>query len=554
MKRYILISFLIVFGYQISQGQNSEAQRMVLIEHFTQASCGYCPSWNAAYNALIAANPGKVQILRYQVSWPGYDPMNQHNPGEVATRVTFYGVSGVPSSRLDGANVGQVNQSSLDARYAVPSPFTINLTHRLSTNYDSIYVTMVITATENILAGLRAQIAVIEKHIHFAYPPGSNGETDFYNVMKKMIPNANGTTMPAMTTGQTFTVTGGWKLKNVYDIDELAVIGFIQDIGNRDVKQASYSDAVPVIPLYTYDANLRILISEHDCSGNAKPTITFANFGSAPLTSLTVKYQVNGGTLSTYLWNTTTPLNFLEYTSVELPQISFTGTNNQLKVYLTNPNGNTDQNPANDTLRFNFDNVRNCYTKLYLKMKLDGNAAGITWKMLKPDGSTLMQGGPYNNNQPISVTISAPEEGCYKFFMMDSDGDGLAAPGYYKLYDSVGNVFADSVRFTGYQVVHALNVRKDAGILEKIQNKDFQVIPNPFINEATLYYNIDKASTVSISLYNVLGEMVYSHHCGKLSPGIQKFILDAANFDQGIYFIKLNINNQQLIKKVMITK
>jgi hypothetical protein len=502
----------------------------------------------------VNSNPGKVVVLTYHVSWPGTDPMNLHNPGEVNTRVTYYSISSVPHSRLDGANVGQVSQGSLDARYAVSSPFTINLTHHLSVNYDSMYVTMVITATENVVAGLKAHIAIVEDHIHFASPPGSNGERDFYTVMKKMIPNANGTTMPAMTTGQTFTVTGGWKLKNVYDINELAAIGFVQDNGTKDVKQAKFSPKVPVVPLHTYDANLRKLVYEQDCSGKVKSMVSFANFGSSPLTSLSIKYQVNGGTLNSFDWTSTTPLNFLEQTTVELPEVDFSGTNNNLKVYLTNPNGQPDENHSNDTSVVSFNNFRNCYTKIYLKMKLDGNAAGITWKMLKPDGNVLTQGGPYNNNQPISVTISAPEYGCYKFFMMDSDGDGLAAPGYYKLYDSVGNVFADSVQFTGYQVVHALNVRSDAGIKENSLNSDISVFPNPLQNETMITYRLLQTVNVKLNVFDLLGNTVYTDVIGIKTKGEHQYLLNAQNLKAGVYFIKMDIGDKMLTRKIIINK
>jgi hypothetical protein len=554
MKKILFLFIALLFSYKLINAQPPKSQRLVLIEHFTQASCVYCPAWNAAYNALVAANPGKVTILRYQVSWPGYDPMYLHNPGEVSSRVNYYGVTGVPNSRLDGTNAGQVNQGSLDARYAVPSPCTINLTHHLSVNYDSIYVTMVVTASENIPAGLKAHIAIIEEHIHFTSPPGSNGEKDFYNVMKKFIPSSSGTTMPAMTTGQTFTVTGGWKLKNVYDINELAAIGFVQDNGTKDIKNAGYSPKVAVVPLHTYDANLRKLIYEQDCSGKVKSTITFANFGSAPLTSLSIKYQVNGGTIYNFDWNSSTPLNFLEQTTVELPEADLSGTSNNLKVYLTNPNGQPDQNHSNDTSVVSFSNFRNCYTKIYLKMKLDGNAAGITWKMLKPNGSVLTQGGPYVNNQPISVTISAPEYGCFKFIMMDSDGDGLTAPGYYKLYDSVGNVFADSVRFTGYQVVHALNVRSDAGIKENLLNSDISVFPNPLQNETMITYKLQQTTTVKLSVIDLLGNTVYNDVIGIKTKGEHQYQLNVQKLKAGVYFIKMDIGDKMLTRKIVINK
>ena len=478
--------------------------------------------------------------------------MNLHNPGEVGSRVSYYGINGAPTSRLDGTNVGEVTQGSLDARYAVSSPYTIALTHHISVNYDSIYIKMVITATSDMPSGLIAQIAVIEEHIHFNSPPGSNGETDFYNVMLKMLPNANGTTVPALNTGQTFTINTGWKLNYFYDIDDLAVVGFIQDNSNKDVKQTGYSAAVPVIPAHSYDAYIKKMVNEQDCNGNAKPTVTFVNFGSVPLTSLTIKYNINGGADHTYLWSTSTPLNFLEQTTVDLDTINFSDTNNLLTVYLTNPNGQPDQNPANDTAKTTFVKYRDLYRTIYLKMKMGSSGGTITWKILKPDGSIFTSGGPYNNNQPISKTIVLPSEGCYKFFIMDSEGNGLLPPGYYKITDSVHNVLVDSTSFVGYQKVHPFNVRYDAGIIENTVATNVSIFPNPFQKEAKITFNLEQSETVKISVFNILGRIVYNDDLGYLLEGNHQYTLPAYNLEAGIYFVKLNIGNKLVTKKIVI--
>ncbi|MEO0876020.1 MAG: hypothetical protein AAFY48_15595, partial [Bacteroidota bacterium] len=80
----------------------AQAQRIALVEHFTNASCGPCAVQNPDFNALLRANPDKVISIKYQAAFPGFDPMNQQNPSEVQTRANFYGLSGVPTAWLDG--------------------------------------------------------------------------------------------------------------------------------------------------------------------------------------------------------------------------------------------------------------------------------------------------------------------------------------------------------------------------------------------------------------------------------------------------------------------
>ncbi len=237
---------------------NAQSQRMVLMEEFTQASCGPCASANPAFNALLANNTSKVVSIKYQTSWPGVDPMNAQNPSQVAGRVSYYTVQGVPDVVMDGAHVtgasydgypGNVTQSVINAEYAIPSSFSIALSHAINASQDSIFITATITATQDFTAVsfLRAHIVMVEQTISFTNPPGSNGETDFYGVCRKMYPNTTGTSMASTwVTGATQTITVAAAMPSyIYDINEVAIVCFIQDNGNKVVDQAAIS-TVPV--------------------------------------------------------------------------------------------------------------------------------------------------------------------------------------------------------------------------------------------------------------------------------------------------------------------
>lgn len=117
---------------------NAQAQRLVIVEHFTQASCGPCASQNPALKSLLDQNKTKVVPIKYQTSWPGADPMNAHNPAQVASRVSYYGVTGVPGVRLDG-NVASglpsaITQTNINSRHAVPSNFELQVTKTFTGN------------------------------------------------------------------------------------------------------------------------------------------------------------------------------------------------------------------------------------------------------------------------------------------------------------------------------------------------------------------------------------------------------------------------------------
>ena len=201
MKLLYTLAALLLLNVMTS----AQSQRLVLIEEATNASCGPCASQNPAFDALLNQNRDKITAIKYHWYFPGYDPMHNHNPEENNGRVSYYGISGVPTAAIDGdipngptfsypGGPHGYTQALIDQYYANPSPFEITMSHYLSADEDTIFVNMMILATQAVSSGdLTAHMVVVEKEIHFASPPGGNGEKDFLDVMKKMIPDDNGT-------------------------------------------------------------------------------------------------------------------------------------------------------------------------------------------------------------------------------------------------------------------------------------------------------------------------------------------------------------------------
>lgn len=232
----------------------AQSQRMVLVEEFTQASCGPCAAANPQFNTLLNANLSKAVSLKYQVSWPGVDPMNAQYTA-VSGRVNYYSVTGVPYALMDavpaaGSNYlgypNNINQADINNEYAVPSPFDLTVQHIFNAALDSVFITVHVTASQVYTTGafrLRLHTVLIEKLIHFASAPGSNGETDFENVVRKMIPTTGGTAVASnWIVGQDTTLTFAVPVPSyIYDINELAVVCFLQDNTTKDVEQAAFS-------------------------------------------------------------------------------------------------------------------------------------------------------------------------------------------------------------------------------------------------------------------------------------------------------------------------
>jgi len=293
---------------------NAQAVRRVMVESFTQASCGPCADQNPALSTLLQANGANVVLLKYQTSWPGFDPMNLQNPTEVAARVTYYGVTGVPNVRLDGVQnagtSGSVTQAMLTNRLNQSTPIDMTLDHQISAGYDSIFIQCTIKnlgATEFNPGGVVLHTAITEKQILFPTAPGTNGERDFKSVMRKMLPNASGATLAAIPAGDSVTITYAVALPSyIYNYARIGVVAFVQKTSDRQVYQAVESFPKP-IQGNTFDVgiNPNSIVPTGPCEYALTPRVIVKNDGSSAITAMDVSYQMNGGDPVVEAWTGT---------------------------------------------------------------------------------------------------------------------------------------------------------------------------------------------------------------------------------------------------------
>ncbi|MFL5753163.1 MAG: M43 family zinc metalloprotease [Bacteroidia bacterium] len=82
------------------------------------------------------------------------------------------------------------------------------------------------------------------------------------------------------------------------------------------------------------------------CNPTFTPSVTLKNMGTTALTSCTINYQVDAGTVNTYSWSGN--LASLATTVVTLPALTTTVGTHTLTVYTSNPNAGADADPSND--------------------------------------------------------------------------------------------------------------------------------------------------------------------------------------------------------------
>jgi PKD repeat protein len=102
-------------------------------------------------------------------------------------------------------------------------------------------------------------------------------------------------------------------------------------------------------------------------------------------------------------------------------------------------------------------------------------------------------------------------------------------------------------------ITRLIFVEDGYSIKPALTDNNIKYYPNPANNILNIDLDIPKQTHVEISIYNNLGELVNTVFAGSVTKS--SFKVDISNLSSGIYLIRFNINDDQVIyKKLLITK
>lgn len=214
--------------------------RKPLFEIFTSSTCAPCSGANEIVDGVLGNNPANTySLIKYQVNWPGIgDPYYIEDCG---IRADFYGIQAAPSMVINGIkensaynfNQAKFNQATSEVAYVEMS---------LSHTFDGLNVTAEITVDPKInIQDASAHIAIVEKTTY--NNTGSNGETEFHNVLMAMIPDGNGTAS-SLSEGVETIFSGNANLITTFieEFDDLMLVAWIQDNETQSILQSESHD------------------------------------------------------------------------------------------------------------------------------------------------------------------------------------------------------------------------------------------------------------------------------------------------------------------------
>jgi hypothetical protein len=348
---------------------------------------------------------------------------------------------------------------------------------------------------------------------------------------------------------------------------------------------------------------------------------------STVLTSATIYYQLDGGTVASVPW--TGSLNINAIANVALPALN-TGSAglHDLKAWVANPNGpGMDFYPSNNSKTIQY-SVPATAVLPPLTQGFEATTFPPTggWLVYNPGNDYTWQRDNSANGFGLStaavvIPFYAISSGYDEMFLPPVDLTALTSPKllfshahcryasesdkleimvskncgatWTTLYNKAGAALATApVSTTGFvptaaqwkhDTVNLATMAGEAQVLIKFKGtsaygnnlwvddinlanfaasisentangNSMAIYPNPFSGSTTIDLNLSTNASVVISMFNVLGELVYTSNQGSMSAGNHNISLDGTSLQAGIYYINANVDGYTLTQKVSVIK
>ncbi len=290
-------------------------------------------------------------------------------------------------------------------------------------------------------------------------------------------------------------------------------------------------------------------LSTDICGGNStSPSLNIRNNGLQTLTSLMIKVDIDGA-INNIPW--TGNLLSGDYETITLGSFTLPdGDSIVVKIYTEDPNGNQDQNTANDTITTYVD-VLSTGEYVNISIETDCNASETGIYIENDMGmlvETILEPNVLSDNffgNTINTDVCL-EEDCYELIITDDAGDGwpdswicFSNPSVSLEYNSSTLINETTFNFTDEE---RYGFCIGTASLNSFDIEDFQIYPNPTNGIITL--RTPEITKFEVRLLDFAGRVLYKTE--------NKNQIDLSHFASGTYFLVLELRSgEKLTKKVI---
>lgn len=571
----------------------SPQPKNAILEEFTGINCVFCPDGHKIAAQITAANPGRAFAVNIHTG--GFATPSAGQPdfrttdGNAIAAIPGMGITGYPQGAVNrafypttatayamgrGSWTAAVNaQLSQNSYVNIAGEATIDVaTSQLTVNLEIYYTGNSPVATNKLT------VMLLQNNINgpqtgaSQYNPSmvnSDGSYRHMHALRDVLTSGStGEDVTPTTQGSLIARTLTYSIPTTIgtvpvDLSNLEIVAFIAETQATIITGAEFPISYVGFTTVNNGAITTVAPVEDVCVNSITPSFKLKNNGSAPITSATVSYSINGGTASTY--NFSGNINPLGSTDINLPAITFTvNPANSIDINVTGINGGNDDDPTDNTSAGNFNKTNSVSPTLNLVLKLlqDQYGSEITWKFFNDAGTQIAAGGPYTDlaasgTQLNTHNISVAANGCYRLEVYDSYGDGINS-GY-----GVGNItLTDGNNTTIWfnngiyssKVGRNFEANATTGINENPAISSFAVYPNPAQDFARINFNLTETNTVQVKVLNTLGQIISYDRLGVRAVGNQTYDINVSTLPAGFYFVELETGSTSSVVKFSVAR
>ena len=599
MKKLLILSLVIAAAAYSSQ-------RIVVAEQFTGTWCTYCPGAARGLFEMYERTYDSLVVLAYHLSDAFTIP-------EASVRSSYYGVTGIPAVWFDGtiSEVGGEHYGTMypfyrhhvTTRLNEHSLLEITLVDTYNAVTDSGMITATILNTSAVATSGNLHFAIVENDIQYNW----QGMNVLEFVVRDMLPDAQG---EAVTIPPSDTIIRSREYVTSPSWDELdcKIVVFVQS-SSREIYQAAEIGLMEVPKMEYYGIN--VIETSGNGNGVIEPDESFEintlakNLGDGTYTGpatlecsdpyITITSTTPAG-ISIGPGDVDTVMNFTGDVNVSCPDphlvdfdlifnladtvvIPFMvtgrpGFSDDVESgaggwthYGTRDNWNITEHKSNSPTHSWYSGLEGSW--FYTN---ENDASLVSPYFVVPPGSTLYFYHQYNlePNWDFSYLDIDNGSGLWKTLDEFNGTQSTWTQNFYPLNDYDAQTTRIRFRFVSDPgtaaegwYVDDISVPTDIGVEEHISSSRAQipqlmVYPNPFGRKTDINYQITDGSNASLEIYDATGRLVrqFNNTAMKQSNQVAWDGTDnkGQNLAAGVYFIRLNIDNQKLIKKAILLK
>jgi thiol-disulfide isomerase/thioredoxin len=338
-----------------------------------------------------------------------------------------------------------------------------------------------------------------------------------------------------------------------YDVYYLPTIMVV--CPNRQVKNIGFkhiSEFVKDLPYCDqkvarddHDASLMTYMGDTVTCNEAPVRVRLANNGKQVLKKARIRASKAGEPELVMDWEGN--LKTYEVTDLHLGNFPFS-TQSNIKIQITTEDNNLSNNTLEKTIRLP-NNIKSKNPELLVYT--DRKGSEVSWKIFKPSGELYLSGGPYKDEEwndtflREKITLSLPENGCYRLEIYDSGKDGIGRSGHIRIEDPQGGL--PPLYLIGFKgEAHGYFGYYLASGSRETTEFPWRIYPNPGTD--VLY--IESDTPYHIALCDLQGKR--TPLTAITTEG--QSVVDISSFPKGVYFLEMSDEKSRYHKKIVIQR